>query len=75
MRVAGLLGKPTLLPAVKEPHIPKKDIKRRTEEQNKLDSEAFLSVRGKSTLHVPLMCSCWLTVCATKMGSDFGCLE
>lgn len=40
--MAGLLGKP--LPSLpgKQPHTLKKDIRQRTEEQDKLDSEAFL---------------------------------
>lgn len=67
VRVAGLLGRPDPSPPVKQPHNLKKDIRRRTEEQNKLDSEAFLRVHGNGTLHAPAMFSSWLIVCPKKV--------
>lgn len=47
--MAGLLAKPDALPPVKQPHNLVKDVKRRTEEQNKADADAFLRVHGAGT--------------------------
>ncbi len=53
VRFAGLIGMPEPLPPVMQPHIHKRDIRPRTEKQDKLDSEAFLRVLGDGPLLAP----------------------